>query len=225
MTAAEQRIRVLLADDEPLIRAGVGAVLATDPAIELVAEAADGREAVDGARSHRPDVVLLDLQMPVTDGHGALTELIRVMPEIKIIVLTTFGAEENIRRALTAGAAGFLLKASDPREMITAVHAVADGGAYLSPRIAGTVIAGYRTGADPTKTRAADQVGRLTEREREVLTLVTVGLSNAEIGRRMFMVEGTVKGHVSSILTKLDVQNRVQAAILGYQAGLADDRP
>lgn len=223
MTEEERRIRVLLADDEPLIRAGVAAVLGTDPVIDLVATAANGREAVEMARRHRPDVVLLDLQMPVLDGHGALAELLRVLPESKIIVLTTFGAEENVRRALTAGAVGFLLKASDPREMITAVHAVADGGAYLSPRVAGTVIAGYRTSADQVDSDAASRITGLTEREREVLALVTAGLSNAEIGRRMFMVEGTVKGHVSAILTKLDVHNRVQAAILGHQAGLTSD--
>ncbi|WGW12484.1 response regulator transcription factor [Saxibacter everestensis] len=216
-------IRVLLADDEPLIRAGVRSVLATDSGIEVVAESVDGRDAVEAARRHLPDVALLDLQMPVLDGHEATAELIRVLPTIKIIVLTTFGAEENVRKALTAGASGFLLKASDPREMINAVHAVADGGAYLSPRIAGTVIAGYRAASGSAKSEAADRVTPLTAREREVLALVTAGLSNAQIGRQMFMVEGTVKGHVSSILTKLGVYNRVQAAIIGHQAGLQAD--
>lgn len=223
MSEERHRIRVLLADDEPLIRAGVRSVLATDQTIEVVAEAADGREAVEAGRRHRPDVALLDLQMPVLDGHAAIDELQRLLPEVRIIVLTTFGAEENIRRTLTAGVSGFLLKASDPREMITAVHAVADGGAYLSPRMAGTVIAGYRSTADATVADVGGRVARLTEREREVLARVTAGLSNAEIGRRMFMVEGTVKGHVSSILTKLDVRNRVQAAIVGHQAGLSPD--
>lgn len=220
MTAQTPTVRVLVADDEPLIRAGVLALLATDPTIEVVAEVADGRSAVEESRRHRPDVALLDLQMPEMDGLAALDELRRVCPETKIIMLTTFGADANIRRALSGGAAGFLLKASDPRELITAVHAVADGAAFLSPRIADRVVAHYRTGTSGLKAEGAERLHLLTDREREVLWLVSAGLSNAEIGRRLFMVEGTVKGHVSAILTKLRVNNRVQAAIVGYENGL-----
>lgn len=221
MTEQSSAVRVLVADDEPLIRAGVLALLATDPTIEVVAEVDDGRVAVEETRRHRPDVALLDLQMPEMDGLAALAEIGRVAPGTKIIVLTTFGDDANIRRALSGGAAGFLLKASDPRELITAVHAVADGAAFLSPRIADRVVAHFRTGTGGVNPEGSDRLPLLTEREREVLGLVSAGLSNAEIGRRLFMVEGTVKGHVSAILTKLRVSNRVQAAIVGYQSGYA----
>ena len=224
MTTAGRVVRVLVADDEPLIRAGVSALLATDPTIEVVAEVSDGRAALEAARGHRPDIVLLDLQMPEMDGLTALAELTRTQPEIKIIVLTTFGQDANIRRALVGGAAGFLIKASDPRELITAVHAVADGAAFLSPQIADRVVAHYRAGSSGRDTSGPDRVALLTDRERDVLGLVSSGMSTAEIGRRLFMVEGTVKGHVSAILTKLRVRNRVQAAIVGYENGLGSRR-
>lgn len=214
-------VRVLIADDEALIRAGVRAVVDTDPLITVVAEAEDGRGAIDAVQRHRPDVVLLDLQMPGLDGLSAAAEIGRVVPQTKIVVLTTFGADDNIRRALAGGAVGFVLKASDPRELIMAVHAAADGAAFLSPRIAERVIAQYRDEHGPARTAAADRVGRLTGRERDVLALISGGLSNAEIGRRLYLVEGTVKAHVSAILLKLELTNRVQAAILGHEAGLA----
>ncbi|WP_152363021.1 response regulator [Microlunatus speluncae] len=213
------RVRVLIADDEALIRAGVRAVLDTDPRIAVVAEVADGHGAIEQTRRHRPQVLLLDLQLPDLDGISAAVEIARQVPETKIVVLTTFGADDNIRRALTAGVVGFVLKASDPRELIMAVHAAADGAAYLSPRVAERVIARFRSTAGDGRA-AADRVGRLTRREREVLALLSDGSSNAEIGRRLHLVEGTVKAHVSAILIKLEVANRVQAALLGYEAGL-----
>ncbi|AVT33686.1 DNA-binding response regulator [Plantactinospora sp. BC1] len=214
-------IRVLLADDEAMIRAGVRAILDTDDRIEVVAEAADGRRAVELCRAHRPDIALLDIRMPVLDGLAAADEIAGTVPTTSIVMLTTFGEEEYIVRALGGGAAGFLLKAADPRELIAAVHAVNDGAAFLSPAIARQVIATYR---DSHRRRAADaarRVGSLTEREREVLALLGTGHSNGQIARSLHVVEGTVKAHVSSILIKLDAQNRVQAAVLAHQAGLS----
>ncbi|MGX7674117.1 response regulator [Plantactinospora sp. DSM 117369] len=204
-----------------MIRAGVRAILDTDDRIEVVAEAADGRRAVELCRAHRPDIALLDIRMPVLDGLAAADEIAATVPATSIVMLTTFGEEEYIARALGGGAAGFLLKAADPRELIAAVHAVSDGAAFLSPAIARQVIGTYR---DSHRRRAADaarRVGSLTEREREVLALLGAGHSNSQIARSLHVVEGTVKAHVSSILIKLDAQNRVQAAILAHQAGLS----
>lgn len=217
--APRRRVRVVLVDDEPLIRAGVRAVLAADPGIGIVGEAADGGPAIEAVRRHRPDVLLLDLQLPSLPGFAVAAEIQRMATGTRIIVLTTFGADDNIQRALDQGVSGFLLKASDPRELITAVHAVADGGAYLSPRVAARVIGEIRAAA-PRPRRAAELVQRLTKREQDVLGLLSQGLSNAEIGRRLHLVEGTVKAHVSAILTKVGASNRVQAAVLGYEAGL-----
>jgi len=210
-------IRVLLADDEAMIRAGVRAILATDRTVEVVAEAADGHQAVELVRAHRPDVALLDIRMPGMDGLRAAEEIAGVAPATAVLILTTFGEDEYVSRALGGGVAGFLLKASDPRELITAVHAAADGAAYLSPAIARRVINDYR---DPGRAAARDRVTVLTDRERDVLVLLTAGHSNAEIARGLHLVEGTVKAHVSSILVKLDARSRVTAAIIAHQAGL-----
>jgi DNA-binding NarL/FixJ family response regulator len=212
-------IQVLVADDEAMVRAGVLAILASDDGIEVVGEAADGRQAVELVRAHRPDVVLLDIRMPVLDGLAAANEMAAVAPASRVIMLTTFGQDDYIAQALRGGAAGFLLKASDPRELITAVHAVAAGAAFLSPAVAHRVIRNYRD-ADVSATDARQRVAVLTDREREVLGLLGTGHSNAEIARTLYIVEGTVKAHVSSILDKLGARNRVQAAILAYEAGL-----
>ncbi|MDN5915158.1 MAG: response regulator transcription factor [Pseudonocardia sp.] len=210
--------RVLIGDDEALVRAGIRAVLGADPGIEVVAEASDGRAVVTAALAHRPDVVLLDLNMPAHDGFGALDELSRVLPSSRVLVLTTFGDDDSIRRALSAGAAGFVLKASDPRELIGAVHAVGDGAAFLSPRVTQRVLARFR---DAVSAPAVDErIAVLTCRERDVLALLARGLPNSDIGRRLFLTEGTVKGHVTAIMGKLGVANRVQAALIGHDAGL-----
>ncbi|MFF2639568.1 response regulator [Streptomyces niveus] len=213
---------MLVADDEALVRAAVRAILARDPGIEVVAEARDGQEAVDAVREHRPDVALLDIQMPGLDGIAAAERIHRELPGTAVVMLTTFGEDDFIARALRGGADGFLLKADDPRELLTGVHAVSGGGAYLSPKVAARVVAGLRTGGpDAAAVRPAEPLAeRLTEREHAVLALVGCGLSNAEIGRRLFLVEGTVKAHVSAILAKLGVRNRVEAAIAAYEAGL-----
>ncbi|ANZ41471.1 DNA-binding response regulator [Lentzea guizhouensis] len=211
-------IRVLLADDEAMIRAGLAAVLATDPDIAVVAEAADGRAAVELAHAHQPDVVLMDIRMPHLDGLAAARELRDVAP---VVMLTTFDEDEYVARALEDGASGFLLKAADPRELLIAVRAVADGAAYLSPRVARRVLAGLRSGL--TRPAAAKRkVEALTPRERDVLALVGRGLSNQEIAARLHLAEGTVKAHLSAILRGLGVQNRVQAAITAYEAGMAE---
>ncbi|MEU8383201.1 response regulator transcription factor [Streptosporangium sp. NPDC048865] len=213
-------IRMVLADDEAMIRAGVRAILATDEDIEVVAEAADGREAVELVRAHRPDIALLDVRMPRLDGLSAAAELRAATPEVAVVMLTTFDEDEYVSRALDAGVRGFLLKASDPRELIMGVRAVADGAAYLSPRIARKVIAQVSGGRLSRAGEARGHVRSLTAREREVLALVGQGMSNQDIGRELFLSQGTVKSHVSAILLRLGLNNRVQAAIIAYEAGL-----
>ena len=213
-------IRVVLADDEPMVRAGVAAILATDPDVEIAGEAGDGREAVELVRARRAEVALLDIRMPRMDGLAAVAELRRAAPDVAAVVLTTFDEDAYVARALAEGARGFLLKAADPRELLIAVHAVADGAAYLSPRIARRVIAEMGGERMSRGERARRRVADLTAREREVLTLLGGGLSNQDIARRLHLAEGTVKAHVSAILTRLDAANRVQAAITAYEAGL-----
>ncbi|MFG2916361.1 response regulator [Kitasatospora sp. NPDC048298] len=217
-------IRVLLADDEPMIRAGLRAVLATDPGIEIVAETGDGREAVELVRRHRPDVAVLDIRMPGTDGITAAAEIRRNGLATGVLMLTTFGEDDYILRALGGGANGFLIKSGEPEELLAGVHAVAGGAAYLSPKVAARVVAHLAaTGAGgPADRRAGarEQVAALTTRERDVLTLIAAGLSNGQIARRLGVVEGTVKAHVSSILARLGVANRAAAAVLAHEAGL-----
>ncbi|KOG58085.1 MULTISPECIES: response regulator [Streptomyces] len=214
-------IRVVIADDEPLIRAGIRMILTSAPDIEVVAEAANGREAVDLARSHAPDVMLLDIQMPVMDGLTALGELRRAAVEVRALILTTFGEKENVLRALGEGGAGFLLKDSAPGELIGAVRAAAAGDAYLSPGATRHVVDQLASGKAAVRGEVARRrVAELSERERGVLALLGEGLSNADAGRRLHMSEATVKTYVSRILAKLDCENRVQAALLARDAGL-----
>ncbi|GCD42896.1 DNA-binding response regulator [Streptomyces paromomycinus] len=216
-------VRVLLADDEAMIRAGVRAILTASPGVEVVAEAADGREAVELALRHRPDVCLLDIRMPRLDGLGAAAELARTLPETAVVMLTTFSEDEYVAGALGSGASGFLLKTGDPRELIIGVRAAAEGGAYLSPSVARRVISQFGGVALGRAAAARSRTEELTGREREVLALVGAGLSNAEIAGRLFVVEGTVKAYVSAVLARLGLKNRVQAAILAYEAGLVRD--
>lgn len=210
-------VRVLVADDEAMVRAGVRAILARDPHVDVVAEAGDGNEALALTRRHRPDVVLLDIQMPGLDGLTAVARLRREPTTVGVIMLTTFGQDEYITRALEEGADGFLLKGDDPRELLNGVRAVGAGGAYLSPRVAARVIAGMRAHRVAHPHRSLD---RLTPRERDVLAALATGLSNAEIADRLHLVEGTVKAHVSAVLTKLGARNRVEAAVAAHEAGL-----
>jgi DNA-binding NarL/FixJ family response regulator len=225
MTPTDRAIRVLLADDEAMVRAGVKAILGSDDGIEVVAEAADGIEAVDAVHRHRPDVALLDIRMPRLDGLAAGAEIRRSSPDTAVVILTTFSEDAYIAKALGDGASGFLLKSGDPRELIAGLKAVAEGAAYLSPKIAHRVIAELGAGTGGRMSRAAvakEQVEVLSPREREVLALVGSGLSNAEIAGLLYLVEGTVKAYVSAVLTRLGVKNRVQAAIVAYEAGLVD---
>ncbi|WBQ08641.1 response regulator transcription factor [Kribbella sp. CA-293567] len=206
-----------------MVRAGVRAILGSDETIEVVAEASDGEEAVRLAQLHRPAVAVLDIRMPRMDGLAAGAEIKRTVPETAVVILTTFSEDAYIAKALGDGASGFLLKSGDPHELIAGLKAVADGAAYLSPKIAQRVIAELGTGTGGRLARATaakEQIEVLSPREREVLALVGAGLSNAEIAGRLFVVEGTVKAYVSAILTRLAVKNRVQAAIVAYEAGL-----
>ncbi|MFF9403818.1 response regulator [Streptomyces sp. NPDC014744] len=204
-----------------MVRAGVRAILARDPHVEVVAEASDGHEAIALTHRHWPDVVLLDIQMPNLDRLTAVARLHRELTAVGVIMLTTFGQDEYLTRALEEGADGFLLKADDPRELLNGVRAVGAGGAYLSPRVAGRVIAGLRAHRAAHTHRSLE---RLTQREREVLAGLGAGLSNAEIASRLHLVEGTVKAHVSAVLGKLGARNRVEAAIAAYEAGLVPPR-
>ncbi|WP_129264898.1 response regulator transcription factor [Streptomyces sp. M3] len=214
-------IRVLVADDEPLIRAGIRMILSSADDIDVAAEAADGREAVELARSQRIDVALMDIQMPVMDGLTALGELRRAAPQVRVLILTTFGERHNVLRALTGGSAGFLLKDSAPAELMRAVRAAAGGEAYLSPGATRHVVDSLASGVATQRAEdARRRLEKLTDRERDVLALLGEGLSNADAGQRIHMSEATVKAYVSRILAKLECENRVQAALLARDAGL-----
>ncbi|MFF7812646.1 response regulator [Streptomyces roseolus] len=214
-------VKVVVADDEPLIRAGIRMILNSDPDIQVVAEAANGREAVEAARAHAADVVLLDIQMPVLDGLSALPELRRAAPAARVIILTTFGERENVLRALEHGSAGFLLKDTAPTELIGAVRAAAAGDAYLSPAATRHVVERLASGRETARAEEArSRIAALGEKERDVLAVLGEGLSNADAGRRLHMSEATVKTYVSRILAKLQCENRVQAALLARDAGL-----
>ena len=217
-------VRVLLVDDDELMRAGLKAVLSSDPTIHVVGEAGDGRAAVRSARSVGADVVLMDVRMPNLDGIAATREILATSPKIKIAVLTTFEQDDYIFGALNAGASAFLLKRTKPEELIAAIHTIAIGDSLLSPSVTRKVIeriAGQRL-ADPTIGKRLDQ---LTPRERQVLELIARGLSNSEIAAAFVIEETTVKTHVKRILAKLEVRDRVQAVIFAYESGLTQPGP
>ncbi|HET8970942.1 MAG TPA: response regulator transcription factor [Candidatus Nanopelagicales bacterium] len=215
--------RVLIVDDEALVRAGLRLILESGEDLEVVGEAEDGADAVDAVLRHRPDVVLMDIRMPRQDGLTTTTELQRLADPPKVIVLTTFDLDDYVFRALQAGASGFLLKDTPPRELVNAVRVVAAGEAMLSPAVTRRLIGHFAAGGRNDRQRAAKQrLTALTERELEVLGAVGRGLSNAEIGRELFMSEATVKAHVSRVLVKVGATNRVQVAILAHDAGILD---
>jgi DNA-binding NarL/FixJ family response regulator len=213
-------IRVLLADDESLVRAGLRAVLSHAAGVEVAGEAGDGAEAVDLAIGLAVDVVLMDVRMPGVDGLAAAERLAACAPRVRVVMLTTFGEDEYVARALAAGAVGFVLKDTGPQELIHAVVAAANGHAILSPQVMGGLVRRYVTGGTGRAAEARRLVDRLTDRERDVLVQIGLGLSNADAGRQLYLGEGTVKTHVRHILTKLGCANRVQAAILAKDAGL-----
>jgi DNA-binding NarL/FixJ family response regulator len=213
------KIGVLLVDDDDLMRAGLKAVLSSDDALEVVAEASDGRAAVAAARRHTPDVVLMDVRMPDLDGIAATREVVAVSPEIKVAILTTFEQDDYIFGALNAGASGFLLKRTRPEDLIAAIHTIAAGDSLLSPSVTSRVI--ERTARRPAPDADRDaRLAELTPREREVLDLLAQGLSNAEIAAALVIEESTVKTHVKRVLVKLAVRDRVQAVIFAYESGL-----
>ncbi len=212
-------VRVMLVDDDELMRKGLRAVLSSDDSIEVVEEADDGRIAVQRARHARPEVVLMDIRMPEMDGIAATSELIDAVPEAKVVILTTFEEDEYILGALRAGASGFLLKRTSPEELTAAIHTVAAGEALLSPSVTRRVI--DRMATQPMVDQAGDpRLDELTPRERVVLELIAQGLSNREIGEALVVEETTVKTHVKRVLMKLDARDRVQAVILAYEWGL-----
>lgn len=212
-------IRVLLADDQDLIRAGFRMILAVEDSIEVVGEAADGRQAIDAVSRHRPDLVLMDVQMPDLDGIAATVRIKEQSPETKVVILTTFDSDEYLFESLQAGASGFLLKNSDPDDLVSAIHSVAEGHALLAPEVTSKVIARFAR-APGQSAKYDKRIAELTAREKDVLVLIARGMSNAEIAAELFLGEATVKTHVSRILTKLDVRDRVQAVVAAYESGL-----
>jgi len=231
----EQRIRVLLADDQALLRAGFRLLLSAADDIDVVGEAVNGGTAVALAREHRPDVVLMDLRMPEVDGLTA-TRLIAADPAlatVRVVVLTTFDDDESVFAALRAGASGFLVKDVEPADLLHAVRVVARGGALLSPSVTRAVIAQFTSGAqaDPAARspapprQAPPGLAALTEREREVVCLVAAGLSNEEIATKLTVSPLTVKTHVTRAMTKLSARDRAQLVVLAYECGLAPARP
>jgi DNA-binding NarL/FixJ family response regulator len=213
-------IRVLVVDDDALVRAGLSMLLAGAEDMEIVGEATDGSEVPEAVAEHEPDVVLMDIRMPGMDGLAA-TELLRAQDDApEVIVLTTFEADDYVLRALRAGAGGFLLKDTPPAEIVRAVRAVAAGEPMLSPTITRRLIGHLRDGeADDRRRHAREQLNRLTEREREVAVAIGQGKSNAEISRELYMSVATAKAHVSRVLEKLEFNNRVQIALLAHDAG------
>lgn len=209
--------RVLLVDDQALVRGGFRMILDAQPDIEIVGEAANGREALALARELAPDLVLMDVRMPELDGIEATKHLMSERPEVRVLILTTFDLDEYVYRALRAGADGFLLKNVPPEELIAAVRAIAAGDALLAPEITRKLIEHY---VRSPQVADAPQLDDLSEREREVLQLLARGLSNAEIAAALYVTSGTVKTHVTRILAKLDLRDRVQIVVFAYESGL-----
>ena len=210
-------IRVLVVDDQSMVRAGLRMLLVDEPDIEVVAEAGNGREAVAQAARFHPDVVLMDIRMPELDGLEATRRILAAGDTARVLVLTTFNLDEYVYEALGAGASGFVLKDDPPEQLIAAVRTIADGDALLSPTVTRRVIREFtrlRRQAPP------EAVATLTSRELEVFRLITQGLSNAEIGRALFISDTTVKTHVTRLFQKLDLRDRAQAIVLAYQTGI-----
>jgi DNA-binding NarL/FixJ family response regulator len=212
-------VRVLLVDDDDLMRAGLRAVLSSDETVEVVGEATDGLHAVDRTARVNPDVVLMDVRMPRLDGISATREILAAAPAVKVLVLTTFEEDDYIFGSLSAGASGFLLKRTSPEELIAAIHTVAAGEALLSPSVTRRVVDRMASRPEVGEPRAG-RLEELTPRERDVLELVALGLSNNEIADRLVIEESTVKTHVKRILMKLDLRDRIHVVIFGYESGL-----
>ncbi len=213
-------IRVLIIDDQALIRSGLRMILEAEPGISVIGEAPDGREGIEAATRQRPDVVLMDIRMPVMDGIDATRRLntSSLDPKPRVLILTTFDLDEYVYAAIRAGASGFLLKDAPPDDLIHAIRVVARGEALLAPTVTRRLIEEFASRPEPdASTEGMDE---LTEREIEVLRSLAAGLSNAEIAEALFVSEATVKTHISHILTKLDLRDRVQAVVVAYESGL-----
>ena len=215
-------IRVLLVDDQQLVRTGFRMILDGEPDIEVVGEAADGKAGVEAARHLRPDVVVMDIRMPVLDGIEATRRIVRdgAAPDARVLVLTTFDADENVIEALRAGASGFLLKDVTPADFVVAIKTIAVGDALLAPTVTRRLLDRFADRLPPVNDQRSVALRDLTEREIEVLKLVARGLSNREIAEQLVLAEPTVKTHVSHVLDKLDLRDRAQAVVLAYEAGL-----
>jgi DNA-binding NarL/FixJ family response regulator len=210
-------IRVLLADDQELVRAGFRMILETQADIEVAGDAGDGAEAIAATRRLQPDVVLMDIRMPNLDGLQATKQIVAAGSRSRVVILTTFDLDEYVYQALTTGASGFLLKNAPPEQLISAVRVVAAGDALLAPSITRRVIEQFTRLPPPGGT---DALVGLTDRERDVFKLIAQGLSNAEIAAALFVSDATVKSHVGHLLTKLQLRDRVQAVVLAYESGL-----
>ncbi|WP_308112854.1 response regulator transcription factor [Streptomyces sp. DH12] len=213
-------IRVLVVDDQVMVREGFSVLLNAMPGIEVVGEAVNGREAVRQVAALRPDVVLMDIRMPEMNGIDATREIVAADRDAKVLVLTTFDLDEYVYQALRAGASGFLLKDASARQLADGVRVVADGEALLAPTVTRRLITEFAKRAESPRPAALSQVGDLTERETEVLVLIAQGLSNAEIAAHLVVAESTIKTHVSRILVKLGLRDRTQAAVFAYEARL-----
>ncbi|MFJ4973444.1 response regulator [Streptomyces sp. NPDC088755] len=214
-------IRILIADDEALLRMAFSTVLETQPDMAPVGEAADGVQAIRLARDLRPDVVLMDVRMPGTDGIEATRQVIRISPQSRVLILTTFDLDEYAFTALKAGASGFLLKNTRPEELLTAIRSVAAGDAVVSPRITRRLLENLRPHIpDGSSVDRDERLSRLSAREREVLIKVGCGLSNTEIAATLYLAEATVKSHLGRILQKLELRDRIQAVIFAYESRL-----
>lgn len=210
-------IRVLLADDQSMVRAGLRLILESHPDIEVVGEAADGEEALHAVRRNQPDVVLMDIRMPRLDGIAATRTLIEERPAVRVLVVTTFDADHYVYEALRAGASGFILKDSSPEQLVAAVRLIAAGDALLAPARTRRLIEAQ---VRPQPSIDTDAVRALTDREREVLVLMARGLDNNQIGGELHVSEATVRTHVGHVLSKLDARSRVQAVVVAYESGL-----
>jgi DNA-binding NarL/FixJ family response regulator len=215
-------LAVLIVDDQALVRAGFRMILEAEQDMEVVGEAADGREAVDEARRLRPDVVLMDVRMPEVDGIEATRRLLGDAADTKVVMLTTFDMDEYVYDALRAGASGFLLKDVPPEQLVAGIRAVASGDALLAPSVTRRVIEEFVRRPPASVRTLPAKLDDLTARELEVLKLIARGLSNAEIATELFVSETTVKTHVAHVLMKLDLRDRVQAVVLAYESGLIE---